>query len=136
MADRWEWTQKLGEAFKAQQSDVMASVQRLRSKAYAAGNLKTTSEQKVVVKGDVYEIEPANPRSRLCAPLRPGGGIRDLVVAGVSAIRILSGLAGSGFGSWGVWVLGACSRGTGLGLGLGSMALARRIHECECQSEY
>ncbi len=61
MADQWEWMQKLGQAFTAQESDVMASVQRLRSKAYAAGNLKTTSEQKVVVKGEVYEIEPANP---------------------------------------------------------------------------
>ena len=62
MADRWDWTQKLGDAFKAQEPDVMASVQRLRSKAYAAGNLKTTSEQRVVVKGQAYEIEPANPQ--------------------------------------------------------------------------
>ncbi len=55
------WTQKLGEAFVAQQSDVIASVQRLRSKAYAAGNLKTTTEQRVVVQGNTYEIEPTNP---------------------------------------------------------------------------
>ena len=61
MVEQTAWTQKLGEAFMAQESDVMASVQRLRSKAYAAGNLKSSAEQKVVVKGDTYEIEPANP---------------------------------------------------------------------------
>ena len=54
MAEQSAWTQKLGEAFMAQESDVMASVQRLRSKAYAAGNLKSTDEQKVVVKGETY----------------------------------------------------------------------------------
>ena len=62
MADQPDWTQKLGEAFVAQQADVMASVQKLRSKAYAAGNLKSSAEQKIVVKGDVYEIEPVNPQ--------------------------------------------------------------------------
>ena len=52
MVEQTAWTQKLGEAFMAQESDVIASVQRLRSKAYAAGNLKSSDEQKVVVKGD------------------------------------------------------------------------------------
>ncbi len=61
MVEQTAWTQKLGEAFVAQESDVIASVQRLRSKAYAAGNLKTTEEQKVVVQGDTYAIEPTNP---------------------------------------------------------------------------
>ncbi|HYA42827.1 MAG TPA: DUF3300 domain-containing protein [Syntrophobacteraceae bacterium] len=61
MAERWEWMQKLGDAFKTQQTDVMASVQRLRSKAYAAGNLKSSPEQNVIVRGEVYEIEPTDP---------------------------------------------------------------------------
>ncbi|MGO9018411.1 MAG: DUF3300 domain-containing protein [Syntrophobacteraceae bacterium] len=61
MVEQTAWTQKLGEAFMAQESDVIAAVQNLRSKAYAAGNLKSSDEQKVVVKGDTYAIEQANP---------------------------------------------------------------------------
>lgn len=49
MNDKLEWTQKLGDAFLAQKSDVMATVQHLRAKADAAGNLKTTPEQNVKV---------------------------------------------------------------------------------------
>ena len=61
MVEQTAWTQKLGEAFTAQESDVIAAVQKLRSKAYAAGNLKSSAEQQVVVKGDTYEIAPTNP---------------------------------------------------------------------------
>ena len=46
------WVQKLGDAFLAQPDDVMGSVQRLRNKAQAAGNLKTTEQQ-------VVKTEPA-----------------------------------------------------------------------------
>ena len=41
MNEKLDWTQKLGDAFLAQQSDVMNTVQALRAKAAAAGNLKT-----------------------------------------------------------------------------------------------
>ncbi len=61
MAKESDWTQRLGEAFLAQQADVMDSVQRLRQKARAAGNLKTTAEQKVVVQGETIEVVPVNP---------------------------------------------------------------------------
>jgi hypothetical protein len=47
--DKLDWTQKLGDAFLAQEKGVMEAVQRLRAKAYAAGNLNTTPEQTVVV---------------------------------------------------------------------------------------
>ncbi len=50
MSDNLEWTQDLGDAFLAQQSDVMGAVQVMRNKAYEAGNLKTTEQQTVVVK--------------------------------------------------------------------------------------
>jgi hypothetical protein len=39
-----DWTRQLGDAFLAQQADVMDSVQRLRQQAMDAGNLKTTPE--------------------------------------------------------------------------------------------
>jgi len=63
MSDKLDWTQKLGDAFLAQQKDVLASVQGLRAKALEAGNLKTTKEQKVVVEKDpqVIVIEQASP---------------------------------------------------------------------------
>lgn len=47
MNEKLDWTQKLGDAFLAQQKDVMATVQALRTKAAAAGNLKTTPQQTV-----------------------------------------------------------------------------------------
>src|SRR5262245_52087446 len=50
MNEKLDWTQKLGDAFLAQQKDVMDAVQRLRSKAHAEGNLESNEQQKVVVK--------------------------------------------------------------------------------------
>ena len=61
MSEQLEWTQTLGNAFLAQQSDVMDTVQNLRAKAQAEGNLQTTKEQKVEVKGEAIVIEPASP---------------------------------------------------------------------------
>lgn len=64
MNQKLEWTQKLGDAFLAQQKDVMDAVQKLRKKAEAEGNLKTTKEQKVIVEKETQTIviEPANPQ--------------------------------------------------------------------------
>ena len=61
MSEKLEWTQKLGDAFLSQEKQVMATVQQLREKAYAQGNLKSTSEQKVVVQEKTIVIEPASP---------------------------------------------------------------------------
>ena len=49
MDGKLDWTQKLGDAFLAQQKEVMDAVQRLRARAQAAGNLKSTAEQTVTV---------------------------------------------------------------------------------------
>jgi len=61
MSDKLDWTTKLGDAFLAQQKDVMDSVQRLRKKANEAGNLKTTKEQKVIVEKETIIIQSASP---------------------------------------------------------------------------
>ncbi len=70
MNDDLSWTQQLGDAFLAQQEDVLDVVQRLRMKADEAGNLKTTKEQKVEKqtvtaesgqKETVIIVEQANP---------------------------------------------------------------------------
>src|SRR5262245_12133918 len=47
MNEKLDWTQKLGDAFLAQQKDVMDAVQRLRTKAQKEGNLKSSKEQTV-----------------------------------------------------------------------------------------
>src|SRR6185436_7713522 len=47
MSEKIDWTQKLGDAFLAQQKDVMATAQSLRAKAKTEGTLKDTKEQKV-----------------------------------------------------------------------------------------
>ncbi|SAL03925.1 hypothetical protein AWB78_06724 [Caballeronia calidae] len=68
MASKIDWVTQLGNAFIAQPSDVMDSVQRLRRAAQSAGNLKTTEQQKVVVQQapssstTTIQIEPANPQ--------------------------------------------------------------------------
>jgi hypothetical protein len=63
MNDKLDWTQELGDAFLAQQKEVMDTVQKLRAKAEAEGNLKTTKEQKVVVEKETQTIviESASP---------------------------------------------------------------------------
>src|ERR1700759_5277076 len=47
LADDLQWTTDLGNAFLAQETDVMAAVQRMRKKAQDKGNLKTSEQQKV-----------------------------------------------------------------------------------------
>jgi uncharacterized protein DUF3300 len=66
MAGNIQWTTDLGNAFLAQQSDVMDAVQRMRAKAQGKGNLTTNAQQKVetqTVEGgeQVIVIEQANP---------------------------------------------------------------------------
>ena len=62
MSKNLDWTQDLGNAFLAQESDVMATVQTLRTEAYKSGNLKSTPQQKVVQESQVIIIQPANPQ--------------------------------------------------------------------------
>jgi hypothetical protein len=65
MSEKLDWTQKLGDAFLAQQADVLATAQALRQKASAQGALKDTEQQKVVTTQEnnttVIKIEPTNP---------------------------------------------------------------------------
>src|SRR5215468_8877643 len=58
MNDKLDWTQKMGDAFLANQGAVMDGVQRLRAKAQAEGNLKSNEQQKVT--GEPAPPPPAN----------------------------------------------------------------------------
>ena len=66
MSEKLDLTVKIGDAFIGQQQDVMATIQKLRAKAQETGNLKTTTEQKVVVEPQgptqVIVIEAADPK--------------------------------------------------------------------------
>jgi hypothetical protein len=65
MSEQLDWTQKLGDAVLAQQTDVMDAIQRLRTRARANGKLESTKEQTVTVKTEDQKqyvvIEPASP---------------------------------------------------------------------------
>lgn len=65
LSDNIKWTTDIGNAFLAQQGDVMDAVQRMRMKAKDKGNLKTSEQQKVETKvvenKTVVVIEPAKP---------------------------------------------------------------------------
>src|SRR5579864_7400932 len=60
------WTTDLGNAFLAQQADVMSAVQRMRSRARANGRLATTPQQVVTTEvqdgQSAIEIQPADPQ--------------------------------------------------------------------------
>jgi hypothetical protein len=55
------WTTNLGNAFLAQQQDVMDAVQRLRQKAQQAGKLQSTPQENVSTDNGQIAIEPADP---------------------------------------------------------------------------
>ena len=59
------WTTQLGNAFLAQQSDVMQAVQRMRAEAQAKGTLHSTPQETVTTQNQggqaEISIEPANP---------------------------------------------------------------------------
>jgi hypothetical protein len=62
MSEKLDWTQRLGDAFLADQKKVLDTIQGLRAKAQASGNLNTTKEQTVIVEEKIIKIEPANPQ--------------------------------------------------------------------------
>ena len=65
LANDIQWTTELGNAFLAQQSDVMDAVQRMRKKAQDKGSLESNEQQKVetqvVEEKTVIVVESANP---------------------------------------------------------------------------
>src|ERR1700730_6529293 len=56
------WTSSLGDAYVNQQPEVMNAVQVMRDRAQNAGNLKSTSQEKVSQQGQTIVIEPADPQ--------------------------------------------------------------------------
>ena len=61
MDSRLDWTERLGNAFLSQESQVWDSVQGLRSHASAAGNLQSNEQVIVEQDGPTFVIQPAQP---------------------------------------------------------------------------
>ncbi|HEX5885888.1 MAG TPA: DUF3300 domain-containing protein, partial [Pyrinomonadaceae bacterium] len=65
LADDVQWTTDLGNAFLAQQKDVMDAIQRMRNKAQDTGALASNQQQKVqtqvIESKEVIVIEQSNP---------------------------------------------------------------------------
>src|SRR6266496_5310657 len=76
MDQKLDWTQKLGDAFLAEQKELMGAIQRLRARAQAEGNLKSTPEQNVTVE-PAGAAAPALPAP---TPAQPQGQPPQTVV--------------------------------------------------------
>ncbi len=55
LADNIKWTSELGNAFLAQESDVMGAVQRMRGKAKDSGKLTSTAADESGNQGSGFE---------------------------------------------------------------------------------
>src|SRR5215472_6235239 len=115
------WTSDLGNAFLAQQQDVMAAIQRMREKAYASGALKSTPQQTVTTAteaGQNYiEIQPANPNYVYLPVYDPNAvwgppaypypsvyyGTGAAIAAGVIGFAAGIAIGSLWYGGWGGW---------------------------------
>ena len=70
MSNQLQWIEELGNAFLAQQADVMTAVQSMRQAAIIAGNLKETPQCRCVIhaNGRMISILPA-ARQVVCVPV-------------------------------------------------------------------
>jgi hypothetical protein len=117
MNDKLDWTQQLGDTFLAQQGDVLDAVQRLRARADANGQLKSTPQQTVTTTprpaplggaapatpasapANVYTIEPTNPDEYYVPIYDPGVVYGDWPYPDYQPFYWYpSGWAGTGYG--------------------------------------
>jgi len=62
MDENPDWTRGLGEAFLGQEPHVMDTVQQLRRRAQAAGNLQSSEQMYVRQQGQAILVQPASPQ--------------------------------------------------------------------------
>src|ERR1035438_6354472 len=116
-----QWTTALGNAFLAQQSDVMAAVQRMRARAQANGRLNTTPQQTVTTEAQggqtAIDIAPADPQVIYVPQYDPAyvwgppawdyypplyyGGYGFGFYPGINMGLCFGGWGGWGYGGWG-----------------------------------
>ncbi|MGA3016748.1 MAG: DUF3300 domain-containing protein [Bryobacteraceae bacterium] len=120
-----QWTTALGNAFLAQQADVMAAVQRMRARAQANGRLSTTPQQTVTTETQgeqtAIDIAPADPQVIYVPQYDPAyvwgppawGYYPPLYYAGYG-FGFYPGInMGLYFGGWGGWGYGGWGWGWG-----------------------
>jgi hypothetical protein len=111
------WTTDLGNAFLAQQADVMSAVQRMRQRAQANGQLRSNPQESVITQDQgsqqAIEIEPANPQEVYVPAYDPyyvyGYGAYPPLYypdgywfePGINLGLYFGGWGGWGFGGWG-----------------------------------
>jgi uncharacterized membrane protein YgcG len=116
-----QWTTALGNAFLAQQSDVMAAVQGMRARAQANGRLSTTPQQTVTTETQggqtAIDIAPADPQVMYVPEYDPAyvwgppawgyypplyyGGYGFGFYPGINIGLYFGGWGGWGYGGWG-----------------------------------
>ncbi|HLX46284.1 MAG TPA: DUF3300 domain-containing protein [Bryobacteraceae bacterium] len=111
------WTTDLGNAFLAQQADVMAAVQRMRGKAEANGKLNSTPQQAVSTQTQngqsAITIQPVDPQIVYVPVYDPAyiwgppvfGYYPPLIYPGIGVgFSFLPGISiGAYFGGFGIW---------------------------------
>jgi len=120
-----QWSTALGNAFLAQQSDVMAAVQRMRARAQANGKLSTTPQETVTTQTQggqtAIDIAPADPQVIYVPEYDPAyvwgppawGYYPPLYYAGYG-FGFYPGInIGLYFGGWGGWGYGGWGWGWG-----------------------
>ena len=123
MNSKLDWTQKVGDAMIAQQSDVAASIQRLRAQAQTAGNLKSTPQMKVTSQPPSAGAPSGTPAAIVIEPASP----QTIYVPYYNPVNV--------YGAWpypeypptyfppppdyGAALLGGLAFGIGVGIGFG-----------------
>ncbi len=87
LGEKPDWVQNMGDAFLAQPDDVMDSVQRLRQKAQAAGNLKSNEQVKVSTQAPEAAPAAAPTDGGRAAVGAAAAGHRDRAGAAVGGLR-------------------------------------------------
>jgi hypothetical protein len=121
-----DWTTRLGNAYYNQPQDVMAAVQTMRGRAYAAGTLRSTPQQTVVYAPADIVIRPVNPAvvyvpaynpwvvygapvpvypayAYVAPPPRPAGAVVAAAAIGFTVGVVVGAFThyGWGYGHWG-----------------------------------
>src|SRR5438094_4250041 len=127
LAGNIQWTTDLGNAFLAQQSDVMEAVQRMRAKAQGTGNLKTSAQQTVETKTEggkqVIVVEPSQSNvvyvpsydsTVVYGPPPPAYPYYPYTYPGYyPGMGLAWGAAGFALGAWAGGAWGNCNWGNG-----------------------
>ena len=124
MTENVKWTADLGNAFLAQQGDVMDAIQRMRTRAQQSGNLQSTQQQTVQTRVEdnktVVVIEPSNPEVVYVPTYDPVAVWGAPVAYPYPPVYYPPGYVATGLISFGVGMaIGAAWGGGGWGWGCG-----------------